>query len=136
MDTVVPSVAEPRLCPECKRWITEWKGQYLCKDCWILYEFKETLPHPHPEGLCCFARSEAEVGVHFNCFKCSKSFFVLNERVEEHARERDFLFSAENVRARRLEKEDSDRQIHEEVESLKERNSKTFREWLKDNGHI
>lgn len=124
MDTIVPGLGEPRVCPECTRWIKYWEGKYLCTDCWIVFEKEQTLEHPHLEGLCTFITKEAEVCLYFVCVRCGKTLMVSKETCEAHRKKMGALFSPENVDKKRQEKLASDKEIHEEIESLNERDRK------------
>jgi len=134
VDTIVPGLGEPRSCPECGRWIKYWEGKYLCTDCWLIFEKEQTLEHPHPEGLCTFITKEAEVCLYFVCVRCGKTLMVMKDTVEENRKKMGVLFSLESVEVKRQEKLVRDREIHEEIERLNERDrqatEKAFLEYV------
>jgi len=75
---------ERRVCPDCKRLLSQLGDMYLCNlNCWKLFSHEETLPHPRSEVLCSFIEKPCEVGVWLVCVKCSKAVLMSNEWIEE-----------------------------------------------------
>lgn len=76
---------EPRICPECHRFLkaNEELNLYLCISCWVVFTHDQTLPHPHIDKLCTFHMKKAEGGVHLVCYVCGKGLFHTNEEWEK-----------------------------------------------------
>ncbi len=122
VDSIVPNLGEPRLCPGCGRWLRFFENKYLCMDCWLLFEFEETLEHSYQDKLCYFVIQEATDCLYYVCTKCGKTLMVSRKDVEEHDKDMEKLFGEVDIR--REEKLTRDEEIRQEIENLRERDSK------------
>lgn len=103
---------EPRMCPICGRMLGFYKDRYLCKNCWQLFAYEETVEHSHPNGLCFFTEKYSERCLWLICNKCGKTLNLMWEELDHL----DKIYDEGNVAAKRQALEEWKKQVNLEFE--------------------